>query len=86
MGTPPGGLEAWAKAQPLGAAWASETERATVLAFTPDGKDRKIYATGIRNCVGLAMQPQTSLPWCSTNERDGLGDRSEEHTSELQSH
>ena len=74
MGTPPGGLEAWSKAQPLGAAWASETERATVLAFNPDGKERKIYATGICNCVGLAVQPQTGLPWCSTNERDGLGD------------
>lgn len=74
MGTPPGGLEAWSRAQPLGAAWASETERATVLAFNPDGKERKIYATGLRNCVGLAIQPQTGLPWCSTNERDGLGD------------
>ena len=74
MGTPPGGSEAWSKTQPLGAAWASELERATVLAFTPDGKDRKIYATGIRNCVGLAIEPQTGLPWCSTNERDGLGD------------
>ncbi|OAF03653.1 sorbosone dehydrogenase [Bradyrhizobium centrolobii] len=74
MGTPPGGLEAWSRTQPLGAAWASETERAAVLAFNPDGKERKIYATGIRNCVGLAIQPQTGLPWCSTNERDGLGD------------
>jgi len=74
MGTPPGGMEAWSKTQPLGAAWASETERAAVLAFNPDGKERKIYATGIRNCVGLAVQPQSGLPWCSTNERDGLGD------------
>jgi glucose/arabinose dehydrogenase len=74
MGTPPGGLDGWSKTQPLGAAWASELERATVMAFTPDGKDRKIYATGIRNCVGLAIEPQSGLPWCSTNERDGLGD------------
>lgn len=74
MGTPPGGMEARSKTQPLGATWASELERAAVLAFNPDGKDRKIYATGIRNCVGLAIQPQTGLPWCSTNERDGLGD------------
>ncbi|MBR0718590.1 sorbosone dehydrogenase family protein [Bradyrhizobium liaoningense] len=74
MGTPPGGLDTWSRAQPLGAAWASETERATVLAFNPDGKERKIYATGIRNCVGLAVEPQSGLPWCSTNERDGLGD------------
>ena len=74
MGSPPGGLEAWARSQALGASWGYEAERAAVLSFTPEGKDRKLYATGIRNCVGLAIQPQTSLPWCSTNERDGLGD------------
>jgi glucose/arabinose dehydrogenase len=74
MGNPPGGLEAWSRAQPLGAPWGYETERAAVLAFDPDGKNRRLYATGIRNCVGLAIQPQTGLPWCSTNERDGLGD------------
>ncbi|QAU50355.1 PQQ-dependent sugar dehydrogenase [Bradyrhizobium guangzhouense] len=74
MGSPPGGLEAWSRSQPLGASWGYEAERAAVLSFTPEGKDHKLYATGIRNCVGLAIQPQTSLPWCSTNERDGLGD------------
>lgn len=74
MGNPPGGLDAWSKAQPVGASWGYEAERAAVLSFDPDGKDRKLYATGIRNCVGLAIQPQTGLPWCSTNERDGLGD------------
>ena len=74
MGNPPGGLEAWSRTQPLGAAWGHETDRAAVLAFSPDGKDRKLYATGIRNCVGLAIQPQSGAPWCSTNERDGLGD------------
>ncbi len=74
MGNPPGGLEAWAKAQPLGATWGYETERASVLAFAPDGRGRKLYATGIRNCVGLAIEPKSGMPWCSTNERDGLGD------------
>src|SRR4051794_29962317 len=39
MGTPPGGLDVWSKTHPLGAAWASETERAAVLAFNPDGKE-----------------------------------------------
>jgi glucose/arabinose dehydrogenase len=74
MGRPPGGLEAWASQQPLGAAWGHETDRAAVLSFDPDGKNMRIFATGIRNCVGLAIQPGTSTPWCSTNERDGLGD------------
>jgi hypothetical protein len=74
MGRPPGGLEAWASQQPLGAAWGYETDRAAVLSFDPDGKNQKIFATGIRNCVGLAIQPGSDTPWCSTNERDGLGD------------
>jgi glucose/arabinose dehydrogenase len=74
MGAPPGGLEAWGSGQPLGAAWGYETDRAAVLAFDPDGKNKKLFATGIRNCVGLAIQPQSGLPWCSTNERDGFGD------------
>jgi glucose/arabinose dehydrogenase len=73
MGEPPGGLEAWRSQQPLGASWGEETDRADVLSFDPDGKNQKIYATGIRNCVGLAMQPDGTA-WCSTNERDGLGD------------
>jgi glucose/arabinose dehydrogenase len=74
MGKPQGGLEAWASQQPLGAAWGYEADRAAVLSFDPDGKNQKIFATGIRNCVGLAIQPGTTTPWCSTNERDGLGD------------
>jgi glucose/arabinose dehydrogenase len=73
MGQPPGGLDDWRSKQPLGAAWGDETDRAAVLAFDPDGKNRKPFATGIRNCVGLAMQPNGTA-WCSTNERDSLGD------------
>jgi glucose/arabinose dehydrogenase len=74
IGQPPDGLAAWASAHPLGAAWGNETDRAAVLAFDPEGKNRMLYATGIRNCVGLAIQPASGVPWCSTNERDGLGD------------
>jgi hypothetical protein len=59
--------------EPPGLAWGHETDRAAVLAFDPDGKNRRVFATGIRNCVGLAMQAN-GTPWCATNERDGLGD------------
>ncbi len=51
-----------------------EFHRADVLEYTPDGKFVKIYASGIRNCVGEAVNPVTGSLWCSTNERDGLGD------------
>jgi len=74
MGSPPGGLAAWASRHALGAGWGDESERADVLAFDPDGKNRKVFASGIRNCTGLAVQPATGVVWCSTNERDGLGD------------
>jgi glucose/arabinose dehydrogenase len=51
-----------------------EFHRADVLEFTPEGKFIKVYASGIRNCVGEAINPITGQLWCSTNERDMLGD------------
>jgi glucose/arabinose dehydrogenase len=50
-----------------------EFHRADVLEYTPEGKFVKIYAYGIRNCVGEAINPTTGQLWCSTNERDVLG-------------
>ena len=50
-----------------------EYHRADVLEFTPQGKFVKIYAWGLRNCVGEAVNPTTGELWCSTNERDALG-------------
>jgi glucose/arabinose dehydrogenase len=59
---------------PVGASFADEKGRADVLAFDPDGKNQRVYATGIRNCSGLGVQPGTGALWCAVNERDGLGD------------
>jgi glucose/arabinose dehydrogenase len=59
---------------PPGASLGSETDRAAVLIFDPDGKRLGVFATGIRNCVGLAIHPASGDLYCSTNERDGLGD------------
>jgi glucose/arabinose dehydrogenase len=67
-------LQTWQSEHPLGAAWGDETERADVLAFDPQGNNGRIFATGIRNCVGMAIAPSTGTVWCSTNERDRLGD------------
>ena len=55
------------------AAWGSETGRAAVIAFDPEGGSRRAFANGIRNCAGLAMAPSGVL-WCAVNERDMLGD------------
>src|SRR5579885_455597 len=48
--------------------------RANILEYTPEGKFVKIYASGIRNPVGLGVNPTTGELWCSVNERDNLGD------------
>jgi glucose/arabinose dehydrogenase len=50
-----------------------EFHRADVLEFTPEGKFIEVYAHGLRNCVGEAINPITGELWCSTNERDDLG-------------
>jgi glucose/arabinose dehydrogenase len=58
----------------IGASFGDEQRRADVLAFDSDGRHERVYATGIRNCSGLAVQPGTGALWCAVNERDGLGD------------
>jgi len=70
----PAQAQKWQSDHPLGATWGSEAGRADVLAFDPQGKNERIFATGIRNCVGLAVAAASGTVWCSTNERDGLGD------------
>lgn len=64
----------WERLHGLGAAWGDEENRADVLVFDPQGGHLKVFASGIRNCVGLTTEPKTGELWCSTNERDGLGD------------
>jgi glucose/arabinose dehydrogenase len=51
----------------------AEKYRAAILEYNPDGSGMRIYASGIRNAVGLAIDPKTGELWCSVNERDGLG-------------
>ena len=65
----------WEAAHGRGAAWGSETNRACILVTDPEGRQPlRTFATGIRNGVGLAVDPVTGELWTSTNERDGLGD------------
>jgi glucose/arabinose dehydrogenase len=52
----------------------AEFHRANILEFTPEGKFVKVYASGIRNPVGIGVNPKTGELWCSVNERDALGD------------
>lgn len=67
---PPQPLAQWEQHHGVGAAWGAETDRATVIAFDPDGANRRTFATGLRNCVGLLVVPGSG----DVNERDALGD------------
>src|SRR5688572_31938484 len=51
-----------------------DCRRAAILEFNPDGSGMRIFASGIRNPVGLALQPGTDIVWTAINERDQLGD------------
>ncbi|PVD52323.1 L-sorbosone dehydrogenase [Terrimonas sp.] len=53
---------------------AEERDRARIWEINPDGSDLKIYASGLRNPVGMDWAPGTNALWTSVNERDELGD------------
>jgi glucose/arabinose dehydrogenase len=52
----------------------AEKNRADILQYNPDGTGFRIFASGIRNAVGLVVDPQSGILWASVNERDELGD------------
>ncbi len=74
MGPRPADFTAFENSHSAGSAWDREEWRANVLTYDPDGKNKRVYASGIRNCSGLAVQPGTGVVYCATNERDLLGD------------
>ncbi|HTF82710.1 MAG TPA: PQQ-dependent sugar dehydrogenase, partial [Cytophagales bacterium] len=52
----------------------NEIKRACILEINPDGSGEKIYASGLRNPVGMDWNPVTGQLWTAVNERDMLGD------------
>ncbi len=52
----------------------NEIRRANILEINPDGTGERIYASGLRNPVGLGWAPGTNVLWTAVNERDELGD------------
>ena len=51
-----------------------DPRRAAVMEFNPDGTGQKIFAKGLRNAVGMAVNPKTDTVWVTVNGRDMLGD------------
>jgi glucose/arabinose dehydrogenase/cytochrome c2 len=71
----PAEIKSWEAQHGLGAAWDIETDRAAVLVFDAAAPGAStLYASGIRNCVSLTVQPANGALWCTTNERDAIGD------------
>jgi glucose/arabinose dehydrogenase/cytochrome c2 len=71
----PAEIAGWEAEHGLGAAWDKETNRAGVLEFdTAKPVPGRMFATGIRNCVAMSVHPKSGDVWCTTNERDNLGD------------
>jgi glucose/arabinose dehydrogenase len=51
-----------------------DPRRAAVTEYNDDGSGRRIFASGLRNAVGLAVHPKTNTIWTTDNGRDWLGD------------
>ena len=52
----------------------SDSRRATIMKFNPDGSGGQVYASGLRNAVGITFRPGTQELWATNNGRDNLGD------------
>ncbi|HEY7861205.1 MAG: PQQ-dependent sugar dehydrogenase [Gemmatimonadales bacterium] len=50
----------------------TDSERAAVLRFNEDGSNGRVFSSGLRNAVGLAVHPTTHAVWVSQNERDDI--------------
>lgn len=51
----------------------NEVRRANILEINPDGSGERVYASGLRNPVGMGWAPGTDVLWTAVNERDELG-------------
>lgn len=52
----------------------NEKRRANILEINPDGSGERIFASGLRNPVGMDLEPTSKALWTAVNERDELGD------------
>ncbi|MEO8406430.1 MAG: sorbosone dehydrogenase family protein [Chitinophagaceae bacterium] len=52
----------------------NEIRRANILEINPDGSGERVFASGLRNPVGMDWEPVTGALWTAVNERDNLGD------------
>src|ERR1039458_489660 len=51
-----------------------DSRRAAILGSDPDGRNMRVYASGLRNAVGIGLSPESGALWATVNERDDIGD------------
>jgi glucose/arabinose dehydrogenase len=51
-----------------------DPRRAAILEVNPDGSGMRVFASGLRNPIGMDWQPEGGALWTAVNERDALGD------------
>ena len=51
-----------------------DSRRAAILVSDPDGRNMRVYASGLRNAVGIGLSPESGALWATVNERDDIGD------------
>ena len=51
-----------------------DKRRAALIEFNADGSGERLFASGLRNAVGLTVNPKTNTIWTTDNGRDWLGD------------
>jgi glucose/arabinose dehydrogenase len=56
------------------ACWEAEPWRAAIVRADADGSDARVFMRGLRNAVGVAIDPATGVPWATNNGRDLMGD------------
>ncbi len=61
----------------------SDPRRATIIRFNPDGSGGTIYASGLRNAVGMTFRPGTNELWATDNGSDYLGENQPPDTIEI---
>ena len=52
----------------------SDPRRAAIMRYNPDGSGGQVFASGLRNAVGITFRPGTNELWATNNGRDYLGD------------
>lgn len=52
----------------------TDPRRAAILVAAADGSDARVFMRGLRNAVGVAVDPATGTAWATNNGRDLLGD------------